>query len=315
MILSITPESLREAAAPFLASFTQARVNFGRSAAITLGSAALVAQCLSAQAADLPSRVVPPTFVAPEPAYSWTGFYVGINGGYGLDHVPYPYELSTGQRGAGGVFAVTGFSSHGINEHGPIAGGQIGYNSELLRLPIIGPLVRQLPIVGTTPFFVGLLNHLVVGTEFEGDWADINGSDTLNTSVGSAVVGTRIKNFGVLKSRLGYSFDRALVYVFEGESFATTQNYFSTGNIYASNTVTRLPTRLAAYGAGVEYKLTNNWSAKVEYMYDYIDVHAQIFSPTPRVNVVYTSRTTFSTVRAGLNYRFDWEPAPVVARY
>ena len=44
---------------------------------------AFVATCVTAQAADLP---MPPAYQPPPvviPVYNWTGFYIGVNGGYG----------------------------------------------------------------------------------------------------------------------------------------------------------------------------------------------------------------------------------------
>ena len=64
----------------------------------SLGSAAV--------AADLPRKA--PSYIAPEPVMTWTGFYIGANAGYGWANV------STG-----------GISS---DLKGFIGGGQLGYN-------------------------------------------------------------------------------------------------------------------------------------------------------------------------------------------
>jgi len=46
-----------------------------------LSSVALLGFTAGAMAADLPRRA-PPVFV-PVPVFTWTGFYVGVNAGYG----------------------------------------------------------------------------------------------------------------------------------------------------------------------------------------------------------------------------------------
>ncbi len=75
--------------------------------------AALLSAPIAAQAADLPAPTYKaPAYVAPVPIFSWTGFYVGLNGGYGWG--------KSNWSGSGGNFEVT--------PKGWLGGGTLGYN-------------------------------------------------------------------------------------------------------------------------------------------------------------------------------------------
>ena len=50
---------------------------------ILLSSVALLGLATGAMGADLPSRRAPAPVVAAVPLFTWTGFYVGVNAGYG----------------------------------------------------------------------------------------------------------------------------------------------------------------------------------------------------------------------------------------
>lgn len=55
---------------------------------LVLCSAASLAFATGAMGADLPDTKGPPAFTPPPPAFSWTGFYVGVNVDYGIGDDP-----------------------------------------------------------------------------------------------------------------------------------------------------------------------------------------------------------------------------------
>lgn len=107
--------------------------------------------------------------------------------------------------------------------------------------------------------------NIVYGLE-----ADIDG-DTNNKTFGYVAGDTFSQRerqdlqFGV-RGRLGYAFDRFLPFASVGVTFAnfnTRVNDITTGTSFSSS-------RLRAgyqLGAGLEYAITNNWTARTEYLY------------------------------------------------
>ncbi|MGC1584198.1 MAG: outer membrane beta-barrel protein, partial [Rhodomicrobium sp.] len=96
--------------------------------------------------------------------------------------------------------------------------------------------------------------------------------------------------FGTVRGRVGYAFDRALVYATGGFAYGNVTN---TG--WPSETQTGW-----VVGAGVEYKITPSWSAKVEYQY--MDLDATDPTGAGRLGDASLGQTEVSTVRVGVNY-------------
>jgi len=65
-------------------------------------------------------------------------------------------------------------------------------------------------------------------------------------------------------------------------------------------------------GAGLEYMFAPSWSAKVEYQYYNFGDTTFAIGPAPIVGIRF--RDDEHTVKAGLNYRFNWG-RPAVAGY
>jgi len=82
-----------------------------------LASVGLVAiGTVAASAADIPRRVVPPAQpVVAAPVFSWTGPYVGINGGYGWGTSNFSAPFATGS----------------FDLSGGLVGGTLGYNYQV----------------------------------------------------------------------------------------------------------------------------------------------------------------------------------------
>ena len=157
---------------------------------LLLSSVALLGFTAGAMAADLPRRAAPPVF-APIPVFTWTGFYVGVNAGYGWGNNDDDDAAFLGGgfvdpglavRTPGGVAAVvpvgggffgpgfTGFGDRG-NRDGFVGGAQVGYNFQF------------------TPG-----SGLVVGVEADIQWADFGGDD--NNGFGGFVGGGGFPAFG-----------------------------------------------------------------------------------------------------------------------
>jgi outer membrane immunogenic protein len=83
----------------------------------SMGALAIMTIMGAANASDLPRRHAMPA-KAPiyvEPAYNWTGFYAGINGGYGFGHSEWS----------------NAFGTSGFNVDGGVVGGTLGYNYQM----------------------------------------------------------------------------------------------------------------------------------------------------------------------------------------
>jgi outer membrane immunogenic protein len=246
---------------------------------------------VSASAADLPNvEESPVSQLAPVPTFSWTGFYVGVNGGYGFDHFAFKYTY----------LSPAGFekSTSGINSGGIVLGGQIGYNYQLSNLPFIG--------------------HAVVGVEAGSDWSGIGGATNVTTPLAALMFGTKFENFGTVRGRVGYDFDRLLLYFAGGTTYAINDTYYGVNGVTHSITVTRygFDWDFGIVSIGAEYAITNNFTIRAEYSYDFSGARWEQFSPTSTSAIGFGTRSMYHIVRLGLNYKFDlFEPAPVVAKY
>ena len=153
-------------------------------------------------------------------------------------------------------------------------------------------------------------NNWVIGAEVQYSW--MNNSNGGVTFPGGTLVTSSSDQLGSVTGRLGYSFGPALLYAKGGYAWKDKDNLTATlAGTPVAFTTTGNTTDGYTVGAGLEYMFAPNWSAKIEYQY-------YNFGSTTFLTGAGLAGSRFNddehTVKAGLNYRFNWG-GPVVARY
>jgi outer membrane immunogenic protein len=234
---------------------------------ILIAGALALVSAVPAFAADLPPAAPPPPR-APA-AYIPAAPVFTWTGFYIGLNTGYAFGQSnwTSPMGSTGYF----------NVDGALAGGTIGGNYQI--------------------------GQLVLGAEADFDWQNVRGALVGGNCTLPAVVPASCASasnwVGTFRGRIGFALDRVLLYATGGGAYA---------NIKAS--VNALPwassTELGwSSGVGVEVAMTDNWTAKVEYL------AAGFEQPTcglgsclaaPPVSVKFYE----SMVRGGINYKFSY---------
>jgi outer membrane immunogenic protein len=158
---------------------------------ILLSSVALLGLATGAMAADLPSRRAPAPIIAAVPVFTWTGFYVGVNAGYGWN--------------ANDSITVGGVRFDLDDEGGFVGGAQAGYNYQI--------------------------GSFVVGLEGDIQYADFGGDDRFDFDGDGLLDDDFNNSdwFGTVRARAGVAFDRALIYATGGFAFADDATGWTVG--------------------------------------------------------------------------------------
>jgi outer membrane immunogenic protein len=229
-----------------------------------VAAAAIMAVAIGrAFAADLPAPYVPAP--EPPPLYSWTGFYLGINGGYGTGNS----NWSDGPVGTTGGFPISGY----------LIGATVGANYQI--------------------------GQYVFGVEGDGDWTNLSCNSGSTCGAISAVVPpptgcqTQSQWLATLRGRVGYAFDRILVYGTAGAAFGNIQTGLNPPSTFDNSTEAGW-----TVGAGVEFAFAQNWTAKAEYLF--VDLPNGACTTAGNCGGAAGSIVSFneSVVRAGVNFKF-----------
>lgn len=138
-----------------------------------------------ALAADLPMPAPPPrmpaTFIPVVPVFSWTGFYIGANGGYAFGNSTWTVTAPA---------LLAGQTTGSFNTTGWLAGGTVGGNYQM--------------------------GAFVIGAEADFDWSNLKGNGSAATCPTCQTTQSWI---GTGRGRAGVAFDRLLVYGTGGAAY------------------------------------------------------------------------------------------------
>src|SRR5580704_16201997 len=158
---------------------------------------------------------------------------------------------------AGPIFSWTGFYV-GLN-----AGGAFGSSSWTTPS---GPVSSFSTIGALAGAQIGgnyQIGQFVIGAEGDVDWQNLRGASASGICAPAAIGGCAVASnwLATLRGRAGFAADRVLFYVTGGGAFANIKP--STGALPFGGGDE--PGWTA--GGGIEYAFTDNWTAKIEYLY------------------------------------------------
>ena len=209
--------------------------------ATLLGGAAASLLTVSAFAADLGIPLAQPQVVIPP--FTWTSCYAGVQagGGWGKKNLTDTVGILSNP-----AIVPGGFSSANLDVSGYMLGGQVGCDYQFAPTWVVG---------------------------IEGAALGGNISKTTNFATTVSVPGDDTASFrsttdflASITGRIGYAFDRWLVYGKGGVAFVGDRYHVEDvdGNFFFDATENRIGWTA---GAGVEWAFTPEWSVKLEYDY------------------------------------------------
>ncbi len=243
---------------------------------------AMAAACVLSSSAVFAADLPPVAPVEPVVALDWTGFHIGVHGGLAAGDFNYPFHASyydyLNLDGEAEITASGGFA-------GVSVGGDYQWD------------------------------NFVLGVVGDAQWSGYEGELSIEGSIedlGSAEIeaGSSLEWFATVRGRVGFVWDRALIYGTGGVAFGEIESGYSAsisddeGNSESLSDSVKTDHVGWTVGAGIEYMLTNNVSFKTEYLYiDFGDEEIIGFSDEG-ISAGLDVETQFHTIKAGVSYRF-----------
>lgn len=217
-----------------------------------------------AMAADMPSsRLLPPAPALPD-LYSWTGIYLGVQGGYSWGQERTTFSDTLGRAFNGAAFRQSSDSALG--------GAHAGFNYQT--------------------------GSIVFGIE-----GDVEALDAGETLVAPGMT-ARVKRDwqASVRGRLGFAMDRFMIYATGGAAFTDFDYHLYDSATGLSASADRSKTGWTA-GAGVNFAYTDNLILGAEYRYtDFGKVNHAGGGPLFGLTVRHEPAT--HTLRASVAYKF-----------
>jgi outer membrane immunogenic protein len=272
------------------------------------GAAAFVALTAgSVFAADIAAQPYSKAPVYTVPVYDWSGFYIGVDVG----------GVSQSDSGISNFFQV-GNSRNLLTQSSSsgslIGGGHIGYNWQFAPTWVLGIEADAQWMNAKNNFCRGLDGTL---------------TSCIDTNRGFATIESETKWLSTVRGRLGWTFDRFMIYGTGGVAFGEIETKVGFSCLVAGCAAAATPLATAGTdtstragwvaGAGIEWMVASNWMIRAEYLHvDLGSVTGNVLLPATTCifggpcGMSYSRDLIYDMGRVGLSYKFG---GPVVAKY
>jgi outer membrane immunogenic protein len=247
--------------------------------ACAVAAVAQIVTLLATSALSTPPAVAADMTVPPPPVVArplWSGFYIGLQGGWG----------GGSTRITDPTMSIT-FQQLSYMTSGPLYGAQMGADWQF--------------------------GNFVVGGELEAVAATIKGNSAFDPAFAISGFASKFRTLATGTGRAGYAFGNFLAYGKFGVAWADielTYNLFSIRPTVLDHSRTGI-----VGGAGLEWMLIANLSARLEYDFIYLGAASMnLGGRSPQFLGPQSVDHTLQVVKAGLNFRFGGGDY-VVARY
>jgi outer membrane immunogenic protein len=244
---------------------------------VTFGVFVLLAAArLFAGPEPLPAKEMPAPIAPVSEVCNWTGLYIGVHAGYGGGDLTWS-DTDLAEAETGDVPFV--LIDH--RQNGFFTGGQLGYNYQI--------------------------GHFVIGAEGDFSYSEVRGHSDKNLKSRGDVFDTRNDWTATIAGRVGFAWNRFLLYAKGGAAFSHLKYSWIHGGVpnpFWADEVRTAP----IVGGGIEYAINCNWSAKIEYAHLFFgteDVNGTRIDGGVHEPETFQIDVDQDRVELGLNYKFS----------